>query len=220
MPEMIMNRNLLLYGMAALGAAGALGMLTTHLTYRRMLRNTKDDKKGLKEKWTEIWKTRDRLLARMNRFVWYPALISTLFLGIALVLNSKLQNAEGLSFTYVYLGTAIPVILLLLRQGLDFTYREELMIRSLKDHVEQVKGQGRRTEAEPENMTDPKVVSRSAIGGQDPDDDLENALQREAVIDHIAESIRQTAAAGSHFRNMLTAEEEEIMREVIKEFMS
>ena len=46
-----------------------------------------------------------------------------------------------------------------------------------------------------------------------------NEAAKEEIIDHIAESIRQTAAAGSHFSRMLTPEEEEIMREIIREFM-
>ena len=42
---------------------------------------------------------------------------------------------------------------------------------------------------------------------------------KEAIVEHIAESIRQTAATGSHFSKMLSPEEEEIMREIIREFM-
>jgi hypothetical protein len=42
---------------------------------------------------------------------------------------------------------------------------------------------------------------------------------REEVVDQIAQSIRQTAATGSHFSRMLSDEEEEILREVIREFM-
>ena len=50
-------------------------------------------------------------------------------------------------------------------------------------------------------------------------DDKKIEAAKEEIIDHIAESIRQTAAAGSHFSRMLTPEEEEIMREIIREFM-
>ena len=42
---------------------------------------------------------------------------------------------------------------------------------------------------------------------------------REEMVEHIAASIRQTAATGSHFSKMLSPEEEEIMREIIREFM-
>ena len=42
---------------------------------------------------------------------------------------------------------------------------------------------------------------------------------KEEIVEHIADSIRQTAAAGGHFSRMLTPEEDEIMREIIREFM-
>ena len=42
---------------------------------------------------------------------------------------------------------------------------------------------------------------------------------KEEIVEHIADSIRQTAAAGSHVSGMLTPEEDEIMREIIREFM-
>ena len=42
------NRQILLYSMAALGALGAIGMLTTNLTYRRMLKSTGSKTTGAK----------------------------------------------------------------------------------------------------------------------------------------------------------------------------
>lgn len=44
-------------------------------------------------------------------------------------------------------------------------------------------------------------------------------VRREEMVEQIAASIRQTAATGSHFSKMLSPEEEEIMREIIREFM-
>ena len=98
---------------------------------------------------------------------------------------------------YLYVGALIPAILLLLRQALDFTYREELLINTLSDYVEHV-----RTWVE-----------------EVPVAEKPNEAEKEEIVEHIAQSIRQTAAAGSHFSMMLTPEEEEIMREIIREFM-
>ena len=39
---------------------------------------------------------------------------------------------------YLYIGAAVPVVLLLLRQALDFSYKEELVMASLADYVEPV----------------------------------------------------------------------------------
>ena len=196
MLEKIMDLHILLYAMAALGGLGAVGMLATHLTYRRLIRKNTGIKTNLKEKWLNLWKTRDRLLNRMNRMVWYPSLLSTALLGASFWFFNR--NQEGLSLGYLYVGAIIPAALLLLRQALDFTYKEELLMNTLADYVEQV-----RTWVE--EIPAPAKVDEA---------------EKEEIVEHIAESIRQTAAAGSHFSRMLTPEEQEIMREIIREFMN
>ena len=197
MLEKIMNLHLLLYAMLVLGGFGALGMLATHLTYRRLIRKNTDVRSNLKEKWMKLWKTRDKLLNRMNRLGWYPSLFCTVLLGLAFFLSSGNTKWDGMPLAYLYVGALIPAILLLLRQALDFTYREELLINTLSDYVEHV-----RTWVE-----------------EVPVAEKPNEAEKEEIVEHIAQSIRQTAAAGSHFSMMLTPEEEEIMREIIREFM-
>lgn len=197
MLEKIMNLHLMLYAMLVLGGFGALGMLATHLTYRRLIRKNTDVRSNLKEKWMKLWKTRDKLLNRMNRLVWYPSLFCTVLLGLAFFLSSGNTKWDGMPLAYLYVGALIPAILLLLRQALDFTYREELLINTLSDYVEHV-----RTWVE-----------------EVPVAEKPNEAEKEEIVEHIAQSIRQTAAAGSHFSMMLTPEEEEIMREIIREFM-
>ena len=189
MLETIMKLNIPLYVMTSMGCIGGLGMLATNLTYRRMIRNTQR-LQNLKEKWLNLWKSRDRLWHRMNRFVWYPSLFCTFLLALSVFLNSRLGHREGLPMLYLYIGAAVPVALLLLRQGLDFSYKEELVMASLADYVEQV-----RTWVE------------------------EVPVPQKEMVDKITRSIRQTAATGSHFSKMLSPEEEEIMREIIREFM-
>ena len=211
MLEKIMDLQILLYSMAALGALGAIGMLTTNLTYRRMLKSTGSKNTGtkntqgagssqrisLKEKWLRLWKTRDRLLHRMNRFVWYPSLLSTFLLVLSVFLNNRLGHAEGLPMLYLYIGAAVPAVLLLLRQALDFSYKEELVMDTLADYVEQMR-----------SWTEEIPAAKKA----DP-------VLQEEIVDKITSSIKQTAASGSHFSKMLTPEEEKIMREIIREFM-
>lgn len=205
MLERIMELQLFLYAMAVLGAAGAVGMLAVHLTYRRAMRKTKAVM-NLKEKWLNLWKTRDRLLARMNLLVWGPSLLSALCLGLALFFVSRMNTGEGLSMSYIYVGTFVPVMLLVLRQALDFTYREELVMNSLADYILQARNNRREELPAPRKAS---VVKEKA----DP------AFQEE-MVEKITASIRQTAATGSHFSKMLSPEEEEIMREIIREFMN
>ena len=197
MLEKIMNLHLLLYAMLVLGGFGALGMLATHLTYRRLIRKNTDVRSNLKEKWMKLWKTRDKLLNRMNRLVWYPSLFCTVLLGLAFFLSSGNTKWDGMPLAYLYVGALIPAVLLLLRPALDFTYREELLINTLSDYVEHV-----RTWVE-----------------EVPVAEKPNEAEKEEIVEHIAQSIRQTAAAGSHFSMMLIPEEEEIMREIIRDFM-
>ena len=197
MLERIMNLHLLLYAMIMLGGLGVLGMLATHLTYRRLIRKNAEMKSNLKEKWINLWKTRDRLLNRMNRLVWYPSLFCTALLGMAFFMYSGNVEWDGMPLAYLYVGAIVPTVLLLLRQALDFTYKEELLMNTLSDYVEHI-----------------RTWVEEVPAAEKPD-----GAAKEAIVEHIAESIRQTAATGSHFSRMLTPEEEEIMREIIREFM-
>lgn len=205
MLEKIMDLHILLYLMAVLGAVGAVGMLAENLSYRRMMRKTKAVT-NLKEKWLNLWKTRDRLMNRMNLLVWLPSLLAVCCLGLALFFNASLDAREGVPLQYLYLGTAIPLVLLVLRQIFDFSYREELIMNSLADYILQARS--RNEEVSSSRRYAPAVSARKT----DP------AL-REEMVEHITASIRQTAATGSHFSKMLSPEEEEIMREIIREFM-
>ena len=206
MLERIMDLQILLYLMTVLGAAGAVGMLAVHLTYRRTLRKTKATT-NLREKWLNLWKTRDKLLNRMNFLVWIPSLLSTACLGLSLFFVSRIRDSRGLSMSYLYIGAAVPVVLLVLRQALDFSFKEELVMNSLADYILQVRS------ARKENLpTARKYETAESRQKADP-------ILKEEAVERIAASIRQTAATGSHFSKMLSPEEEEIMREIIREFM-
>ena len=205
MLEKIMNLQILFCIMAAAGASGAVGMLAVHLTYRRILRRT-NAVTSLKEKWLNLWKTRDKLLNRMNLLVWIPSLLSTGCLVLAVWFVTRLDWTDGLPLRYLYLGTLIPVGLMVLRQALDFAYREELVMNSLADYILSVKT--RREE---------NIIARKAEPVVQPAK-VDPVLQEE-MVEKITASIRQTAATGSHFSKMLSPEEEEIMREIIREFM-
>ena len=206
MLERIMDLQILLYLMTVLGTAGAVGMLAVHLTYRRTLRKTKATT-NLREKWLNLWKTRDKLLNRMNFLVWIPSLLSTACLGLSLFFVSRIRDSRGLSMSYLYIGAAVPVVLLVLRQALDFSFKEELVMNSLADYILQVRS------ARKENLpTARKYEMAESRQKADP-------ILKEEAVERIAASIRQTAATGSHFSKMLSPEEEEIMREISREFM-
>ena len=172
MLERIMDLHILLYLMAVLGTAGGVGMLAVYLTYRRTMRKTKATT-NLREKWLNLWKTRDKLLNRMNLLVWIPSLLSTACLGLSLFFVTKLG---------------------------------ELVTNSLADYILQARS--RRENPPTARKYEPQQTAQKT----DP-------VLREEMVERIASSIRQTAATGSHFSKMLSPEEEEIMREIIREFM-
>ncbi len=149
-------------------------------------------------KMAEPVEVKGQALASDEPIWWYPSLFCTFLLGLSVFLNSRLGYREGLSMLYLYIGAAVPVVLLLLRQALDFSYKEELVMASLADYVEQV-----------------RTWVEEVPVAEKPDPVLQ-----EEIVDKITRSIRQTAATGSHFSKMLSPEEEEIMREIIREFMN
>ena len=197
MLEKFMNMHVLLYAMVSIGALAAIIMLATNLTYRRFIKSTKTVN-SLKEKYLNLWAGRDKLLHRMNRLVWYPSLTTTALLILSLYLVTKGDFQEGLPLTYLYVGAMVPVVLMLVRHGLDFSYMEDLLVHSLADYVDAYIGERRKF----------------------PKEEKVDPVLQEEVVEQITSSIRQTAATGSHFSRMLSSEEEEIMREIIREFMN
>ena len=131
------------------------------------------------------------LMESLNRQGVYPVTVK------GIICRNLYPKPDGMPLAYLYVAAIIPTALLLLRQALDFTYREELLMNSFSDYVEHA-----RTWVE-----------------EVPVPEKADEAVKEEIVEHIADSIRQTAAAGSHFSGMLTPEEDEIMREIIREFM-
>ena len=126
--------------------------------------------------------------------------VTVLYISSGTVCFSQQQTGiqRRIAYALSLYRAAVPVVLLLLRQALDFSYKEELVMASLADYVEQV-----------------RTWVEEVPVAEKPDPVLQ-----EEIVDKITRSIRQTAATGSHFSKMLSPEEEEIMREIIREFMN
>ena len=118
----------------------------------------------------------------------------------------KTKATTNLREKWLNIGTAVPIVLLVLRQALDFSFKEELVMNSLADYILQA----RSCKENPPAAR--KYEPVQAVQKTDP-------VFKEEMVERIAASIRQTAATGSHFSKMLSPEEEEIMREIIREFM-
>lgn len=236
--EKIIQWQLMLYAMTAAGLVGVAGLLVTNFTYKRMLKH-ESHLTNTKDRWLLLCRRKDRLIHRMNRFVWYPALASTCFLLLENLFWKLAKEYGRLPGIYVYAGIGIPLGLLILRMALDISYKEEQALQSLADYVE---NPGKQFGAGPELVSSGKEVrkekrislkaakaAKAAERGEEKPERRTNpgeqrsvglSQQEQQVFDQITEGIRQSAAADSRFKKMLTPEETEIMKEIIREFMN
>ena len=194
MIDKLLDMQVLFYCMITAGVLGAVGMFLVNYSYRKKVKFAQQISQ-MKEKWLNLWKSRDILLHRMNRWVWYPSLACIFFLGLAVILTGD-GPGDGVSLKYLYTGLMVPVSLLLLRQALDISYRGELLADSMADCMD---------------------FARDAMEEKQVESVPPRA--REEMVDQIVRSIKECAATKGRFSQMLSPEEEAIMREVIKEFM-
>ena len=100
----------LLYAMMLMGGLGALGMLTTSYLPKNDQKNT-EVKSNLKEKWTNLWKTKRQAVEPYEPV----CLVSVTFLSLFLdwlfpVFKIRWgRNAAGI---YLYVAAIIPTALL------------------------------------------------------------------------------------------------------------
>ncbi len=196
MLQKIMDMQILLYAMAGMGALGILGMTVTHLSYKRRLQ--KDSSlTDLKEKWLKRCSCRDELMRRMNRWVWMPSLVCAFLLCLSVIISKIFLHSAMAPSIYFRTGLAVPVALLIARQILDFSHKEDIIYHSMANYIE-------------ESCRQAAAVSASAAASRE---------QQDAMVDYVAGSIRESSGEKGRFGELLSPEEEEIMREVIREFM-
>lgn len=196
MLHQIMDMQLLLYAMAGMGVSGILGMAAVCLIYKRKIRKN-SHLSDLKEKWIKLWENRDELMHKMNRWVWVPSFISTLLLCLAVVLSKIVLERGMVSSIYLRAGVAVPVVLLVVRRALDSVWKEQKLFSSIMDYLED------------QSSKIAEVQAAAAVSKEKED----------AMVDYVAGGIKESDGGRGRFGEFLSPEEEEIMREVIREFM-
>lgn len=132
-----MDLQILLYLMTVLGTAGAIGMLAVHLTYRRTLRKTKATTNLRENGWIC---GRHEINSWIGWISWYGFHhCYLLYVWECRFFISRIRDSRGLPMSYLYIGTAVPIVLLVLRQALDFSFKEELVMNSLADYILQAR---------------------------------------------------------------------------------
>lgn len=220
-----MEQNLLLYGMIAAGILGVFCIAMVDRFYSRAMRDLRriTEPKG---KWTkeflneyQMRLTREQEINNPEVFIrtqlvkgrvlginlqkWkqgigFGALLCFLLMMAAVYGTYRYEEAELMRYQYILVGAGIFALLLLMKQFMGFISKEDIILDGLMDYME--------------NTSRPPK----------PEAQLEAVREqtREELIDRVTEGIQQTAASGTKFSHMLTPEEEHIMREVIREYLT
>lgn len=196
MAERLMDMQLFLYCMIGSGILGTLGMILANRIYRRT-RKLAGTAFPIREKWINLWNSRDQLLTRMNRCVWYPSLACLFFLGASLISDSRSGTGAGLPLYYVYAGAMVPVVLLLLRQALDISCKDGLLADSVGEYLDWLQDEMQERQLE-------EIPSRA----------------RDEVAEEISRNIQECAVSKGKFGQLLSKEEQRLVTDLIREFIS
>ncbi|MBS6193981.1 MAG: hypothetical protein KH828_00190 [Clostridiales bacterium] len=221
----LMEQNLLLYGMIGAGMLGIFCIAIVNGFYSRAIRDLHriTEPKG---KWTkeflneyQMRQTREQEINNpevfiraqlVNGKVWgialqkwkqgigYGALLCFLLMMAAVYGTYRYREIELMRSQYILAGAAIFSLLLMMKQFMGFMSKEDMILDGLMDYME----------------------NTSRAPDQEAEIDAVKEQTREELINQVTEGIRQTAASDTKFSHMLTPEEEHIMREVIREYLT
>jgi len=222
--ENLLDNHALFYAIAGITALGVIGLLIVNSFYDRIIRDIgrMDTPKG---KWMKLFMKnyqvklakqqriqnaeafiRTQLLAgkslgvfvyRIKRWTGYLSFISFLIMSGAVFATYRYGYTDLSRYQYILAGVGSLSLSLLFRQFLGFGSKEDMIIDSLTDYMEN------------ENAPAEQTVKVNS-----------NNRQKEKMIAQVTEGIKQTAASDNKFSHLLTPEEEEIMRDVIKEYLT
>lgn len=220
-----MNQNLLLYGMITAGMIGVICVIMVNHFYNRVMRDlhriTEPKSKWTKEFLSEyaLRKNKQQKITNSEAFI-RTQMFKGKILGVSLqkwkqgislgamacllltmiVVYGTYRYEEGTIFShqYVIVGVGVFSLLLLMKQFMGFISKEDIIVDGYMDYMENMVGE----------MT--LEAERNAIKEQ----------AKEELIGRVTEGISQSAASGTRFSHMLSADEERIMREVIREYLT
>ena len=137
-------------------------------------------------------------LQKWKQGIGFGALLCFLLMMAAVYGTYRYEDAELIRYQYVLTGAGIFALLLLMKQFMGFISKEDMIQDGLLDYMEN-------TACVPKTDIQMDKVKEEA---------------REELINRVTEGIQQTAASGTKFSHMLTPEEDHIMREVIREYLT
>ena len=219
------SQNVFLYGMAATGIVGLLCTLLVNRFYSRVIgdlrridvpktkwmgqtlqayrertrQNTLNNPQIFVRNQLNQGKTLGMRVSRWQRGTGYMCMACFILTAAAVYITYQYQMAEALRNQHLVMGLGIFLGLLMFRQFLGFTGKEQQIADGLLDYMENIG----------------KLPAVSVQAQRRPEE-----KEKGALIDQVMQGIQQTAAAGSKFSGLLSKEEEQVMREVIKEYLT
>lgn len=219
------RENLLLCGMVATGVFGLLCVAMVNHFYSRAMRDLhriKDPKGKWTREFLNEYKSRISNHQRINnpevfirtqmlkgkvggvtlqkwkQGIGWGAMLCFLLMIAEAYHTYLYQESQLLRNEYLFVGAGIFVALLLMKQFMGFFGKEDMILDGLLDYMENMSGE-----------------SELAVNMEDAREQV-----REELINRVTEGISQTAASQNKFSHMLTSEEEKIVREVIREYLT
>lgn len=233
-----MENNLFFYGMIAAGLLGIWSLFWANRFYERAIKELRHLPQA-KDKWaqgimddynqrtargqavvnTEAFlraklpegRTAGVALHRMKRVSGYMAYLCVLLIGASAYAGYTLSYPLERVYAHIFLGAGIIAALLLLKQSLGFGNKEDMVLDGWIDYLE--------NRAAPPAAETAAAPGKEAAAPKIAASNSEQEKKQEELISQVEAGIRQTAAADSRFSRLLSPEEENIMREVIREYM-
>ncbi len=220
-----LQENLLFCGMVGSGVFGLLCVAIVNHFYSKILHDVRQIKDA-KGKWTKEFlneyqnrsKNQQKIknaevfvraqlikgkvlgitLQKWKQGIGWGAVLCFVLMLVAVYGNYSYPNQTIVSRQYILTGAGIVLFLLLIRQFMSFFGKEDMLVDVLLDYMENT------------NVASEYIVDMDATREQ----------IREELIQRVTEGISQTAASQNKYSHMLTSDEEKIVREVIREYLT
>lgn len=226
----LMNQNLFLYAMLAAGITGVWCLFWTSRFYncaiRDFMRLPEPKSKWMKSVLEQLGERKKKLsdpeafiharliegktaglyLYRIRHVYGYMIGVCLFCLPVVAYTANRTGADPAVVYRHLAVGGAVVAGLLFLRQIFALSMKEETVVQGWLDYLEN-QYEFQSEEACKTPVKEP--VQAAALSAED-----------EERIARVEEGIRQTAAAESKFSHLLTPEEEDVMREVIREYLT
>lgn len=220
-----MERDVLLYGMIGAGILGIFCMMMVNRFYNRIFKDLHrmDEPRG---KWMKHFleeygqrKEKEQTMHNPEAFIraqitntkvsgfniqrWKQGITLCSILCLGFLMSSVYVTyyyewSQLRRFQYLLVGVGIFALLLFLKQSMEFMNKEDAIMDGLLDYMENV-----------------NLMPVPAASVRDSEERI-----REELIGRMTEGLAQNAATTTKFSHMLSPEEEDIMRRVIREYIS